>query len=76
MEKRELLEKVVLLWKSKEEEKIRQATIAQMGDIGGLCGQAVLQSTQTGGVGDCGWLRMWGGRPPTLSDNLKKTRVS
>ena len=34
VEKRELLEKVVRLWQAREEEKIRQATIAQSGNIG------------------------------------------
>lgn len=34
VEKRELLEKVVRLWQAREEEKIRQVTIAQSGNIG------------------------------------------
>ncbi len=37
VEKRELSDKVATLWRAKEEEKIRQATIAQMGNIG-QCG--------------------------------------
>lgn len=34
VEKRELRDKVATLWRSREEDKIRQATIAQMGDVG------------------------------------------
>ena len=34
VEKRELCDKVVTLWRAREEEKVRQATIAQTGNIG------------------------------------------
>lgn len=44
VEKRELLEKVVRLWQSRKEEKIRQATIAQTGDTSKLNG---VESTAT-----------------------------